>query len=47
MQASDLLAVVGALERALAGGGHPVQLGAALTAAQAVLAAQPATNTHR
>ena len=38
MQASDLLAVVGALERALASGGHKVDLGAGLGAAQAALA---------
>jgi alanine-glyoxylate transaminase/serine-glyoxylate transaminase/serine-pyruvate transaminase len=39
MQASDLLAAVGALERALAGGGHRVTFGAGLAAAQAALAA--------
>src|SRR4029077_10480375 len=38
MKATDVLAVVGALERALASGGHPVELGAGLAAAQAVLA---------
>jgi alanine-glyoxylate transaminase/serine-glyoxylate transaminase/serine-pyruvate transaminase len=38
MKASDLLAVVGGLERALAAGGHQVALGAGLAAAQAVLA---------
>jgi alanine-glyoxylate transaminase/serine-glyoxylate transaminase/serine-pyruvate transaminase len=38
MKASDLLAVVGALERALAAGGHKVNLGAGLAAAQAALA---------
>ena len=38
MKATDVLAVVGALERALAAGGHPVDLGAGLAAAQAVLA---------
>jgi alanine-glyoxylate transaminase/serine-glyoxylate transaminase/serine-pyruvate transaminase len=38
MASSDLLAVVGALERALASGGHRVDLGAGLAAAQATLA---------
>jgi alanine-glyoxylate transaminase/serine-glyoxylate transaminase/serine-pyruvate transaminase len=38
MGASDLLAVVGALERALASGGHAVDLGAGVAAAQATLA---------
>jgi alanine-glyoxylate transaminase/serine-glyoxylate transaminase/serine-pyruvate transaminase len=38
MQASDLLAAVGALERALAAGGHKLDFGAGLAAAQAVLA---------
>ena len=38
MAASDLLAVVGALERALASGGHRVDLGAGLAAAQATFA---------
>jgi len=47
MQASDVLAVVGALERALAGGGHATSLGAGLAAAQAVLAAPPAATTSR
>jgi alanine-glyoxylate transaminase/serine-glyoxylate transaminase/serine-pyruvate transaminase len=39
MKASDLLAAVGALERALAAGGHAVDLGTGLAAAQRVLAA--------
>jgi alanine-glyoxylate transaminase/serine-glyoxylate transaminase/serine-pyruvate transaminase len=39
MKATDLLAVMGALERALASGGYKVDLGAGLAAAQAVLAA--------
>jgi len=38
MKATDVLAVVGALERALAAGGHAVEFGAGLAAAQAVLA---------
>jgi len=38
MKASDLLAAVGALERALAAGGHGLELGAGLAAAQRVLA---------
>src|SRR4029078_6619417 len=37
MKATDVLAVVGALERALAAGGHAVEFGAGLAAAQAVL----------
>jgi alanine-glyoxylate transaminase/serine-glyoxylate transaminase/serine-pyruvate transaminase len=38
MKSSDLLAVVGGLERALSAGGHKVELGAGLAAAQSVLA---------
>jgi alanine-glyoxylate transaminase / serine-glyoxylate transaminase / serine-pyruvate transaminase len=38
MKASDLLAVVGGLERALSVGGYEIQLGAGLAAAQTVLA---------
>jgi alanine-glyoxylate transaminase/serine-glyoxylate transaminase/serine-pyruvate transaminase len=38
MKASDLLAAVGALERALAAGGHKTELGAGLAAAQRALA---------
>jgi alanine-glyoxylate transaminase/serine-glyoxylate transaminase/serine-pyruvate transaminase len=37
MKASDVLAVVGGLERALVAGGHRGELGAGLAAAQAVL----------
>jgi alanine-glyoxylate transaminase/serine-glyoxylate transaminase/serine-pyruvate transaminase len=39
MKASDLMAAIGALERALAAGGHALELGAGLAAAQRVLAA--------
>jgi alanine-glyoxylate transaminase/serine-glyoxylate transaminase/serine-pyruvate transaminase len=39
MKASDVLAAVGALERALAASGHRLDFGAGLAAAQAVLAA--------
>src|SRR5262249_829319 len=38
MKASDILAAVGALERALAAGGHTLELGAGLAAAQRALA---------
>jgi alanine-glyoxylate transaminase/serine-glyoxylate transaminase/serine-pyruvate transaminase len=40
MHASDLLAVVGGLERALVGGGHKVDLGSGLAACQATLLAR-------
>jgi alanine-glyoxylate transaminase / serine-glyoxylate transaminase / serine-pyruvate transaminase len=41
MKASDLMAAVGALERALTAGGHPLELGAGLAAAQRALTTPP------